>query len=167
MGEIIRSVPLGDSRERLTSPARANADCAHAKFIAGWVAGHGGRMPPCRRAMISLVVLCVAMAVPPAMAAELTMLHRDMPNLGDGASAAMAGGFTAAPTPDNDISAPPAVGVAAGARWEPDVAPDQYPVVHPGSGWLPDSAFTDDRSRRHSINPLGITPTFNLKVPLN
>ena len=98
---------------------------------------------------------------------RLTVLHQDMPTLGDPGQAGLPSGFTPAPTPNGNIDAPPGGAGPAHAHWAPDIAPDQYQVVHPGSGWVPGSAYTDDRVRRHPGNPLGITPTFNLMVPLN
>jgi hypothetical protein len=116
---------------------------------------------------LAILLATLNVAAQPIGTGKLTMLHRDMPSLGDARQAGMPTGFTPAPTPNSNMYAPRSGGGPAQTHWQPDIAPDQYQVIHPGSGWIPGSAFTDDRGRRHPGNPLGITPTLNLMVPLD
>jgi hypothetical protein len=126
--------------------------------------------------MKSVLALLAALtiAAPPAIAAQLTVVHGNMPVLGttpglsDQGGTPLPSGFAPAPTPNIDMYAPvtPVVG-ATQPRLSPDIAPDQHTTVNPGSGWIPGSAFNDAQGARHPVNPLGITPTLSLKVPLD
>ncbi|HEY2132927.1 MAG TPA: hypothetical protein VGH36_08130 [Acetobacteraceae bacterium] len=114
------------------------------------------------------LLAALTIAAQPAIAAQLTIVHGNMPVLGDQGGTPMPSGFVPAPIPNIDMYAPvaPFTGPAQ-PRLSPDIAPDQHPTVNPGSGWIPGSAFNDAQGARHPVNPLGITPTLSLKVPLD
>jgi hypothetical protein len=113
------------------------------------------------------VLAALTLAAQPGLAAKMTVLHRDMPVLGTTASNNPSTNFAPAPTPNMDLNAPRDSNASLSQpQWRPDIAPNQHQAVHPGEGLVPGSAFTDALGRRHPVNPLGITPTFNLKVPL-
>jgi hypothetical protein len=112
------------------------------------------------------VLAALTLAAQPGLAAKMTVLPGDMPVLGTTASNEPAPNFAPAPTPNIDMNAPRNDAGPSQPEWRPDIAPNQHQAVHPGDGLLPGTAFTDDMGRRHPPNALGITPTFNLKVPL-
>jgi hypothetical protein len=116
--------------------------------------------------LLFFVLATLTLDAQPGLAAKMTVLHRDMPVLGTTAANKPAPNFAPAPTPNIDMSAPRESVSSSQPRWSPEIAPNQHQAVHPGNGLLPGTAFTDDIGRRHPMNTLGITPTFNLKVPL-
>jgi hypothetical protein len=111
-----------------------------------------------------LVAIATAVAAP-ANAEKLVMLHTDMPSLGAEGGPPSAKDFVPAPTPNID-KFPPRAPPSTEAQFGPGIATNQHQVVHPGQGYIAGSAPSDDTGRRHSANPLGVTPTLGFKVPL-
>jgi hypothetical protein len=112
------------------------------------------------------ILAALTLAAQPGLAAKMTVLHRDMPVFGTTTANKPAPNFTPAPTPNIDMNGPRDNASSSQTQLRPDVAPNQHQAVHPGDGFLPGTAYNDEVSKRHPGNLLGITPTLNLKVPL-
>jgi hypothetical protein len=116
--------------------------------------------------LLLFVLAALTLAAQPGLAAKMTVLHGDMPVLGTTASNKPAPNFAPAPTPNIDMNAPRDNVGSSQPQWRPDIAPNQHQALHPGEALSPGTAFNDALGRRHPVNPLGVTPTFNLRVPL-
>jgi hypothetical protein len=116
-------------------------------------------------AAVALLVAIASAVAAPANAEKLVMLHANMPSLTSEGGPPTAKDFVPAPTPNIDM-APPRQLPTTEAQFGPGIATTQHQVVHPGQGYIAGSAASDDTGRRHSGNPLGVTPTLGFKVPL-
>ncbi len=111
------------------------------------------------------MVLAALIATGPALGD--TVLKGRLPVLGSTSGVTSGGQFTPAPTPNQDLYAPPdrstdPLQPKVGAQL---TQPSQ--TIHDGQGYAPGSSFSDDveRRNRNGVIP-GFAPTLSLKVPI-